>query len=82
MALVVHACEKLLLQAKWSKRMDRSRKSLALIKLLQKRGVKMTSECPSYIRRIRDWVLIVFQTTTNFKYDRDVKTFVTKDTGW
>ena len=82
MALVVHDCEKLLRQVKWSKHMDKSRKSLTLIKLLQRRGVKMISESHSDNRRIRDWVIIVFPTTTNFTDDRDVKTFVTKDTDW
>lgn len=80
MALVVHACENLLRQVEWSKRLDKRRKSLTLIKLLQWRGVKMTSECPSCIRRIRDLALIVFPTTINFKYDRDVGTFVRRDT--
>ena len=82
MALVVHACEKLPRQVKWSKHMDKSYKSLTLIKLLQRRGAKITSECPSYIRTICDWAIIVFPTTTNFKDDRDVKTFVTRETDW
>jgi len=76
MALVVHACEKLLRQVEWSKCMDKSRRTLTLTELLQWRAIKMTSERPSYIRRIRDLALIVYPTTTNFKVDRDVGTFV------
>jgi len=80
MALAVHACEKLLRQVEWLKCMDKSCKTLTPTKLLEWRRVKMTSECPSYIRRIRDLALIVLPTTTNFKDDRDLGTFVTRGT--